>query len=230
MDLAIIWTGLWLGILTAISPCPLTTNIAAISFIGGKSGRKSQVFMAGVLYATGRTIAYISLGMLIIGGTLSSSEASLFLQAYMNEALGPIMILLGLILLNWIDLGISFSLHSNKLQQKAQAGGLLWAFPMGAIFALSFCPVSAGLFFGGLLPLALKHSASSLMLIAVYGLGTAIPVIFFAGIMAFASHLLGKIFGLLTTIEKAVRTFAGAFFILAGLYYCWVYIFAAGSK
>jgi len=228
----VIWiaatSAFWLGILTSISPCPLATNIAAISFIGRKAGEKSHVLKSGFLYALGRTLAYVAFGVVIIAGLLESGEASRFLQKYMNEILGPILIFLGLILLGWIGSGASFSIGSKKLQEKATGGGAIWALPIGALFALSFCPVSAGLFFGGLIPLALKHQ-SSLMLPLVYGLGTALPVVVFAVLLAFGSNYVGKAFDRLTQIEIWIRRFAGTVFILVGIYYCLTHIYGLSA-
>ena len=221
---ALFFSALWLGILTAISPCPLATNIAAISFIGRKAGQKNHVIGSGFLYAAGRTIAYVLLGIVITAGMLSSAEASRFLQKYLNEALGPILIVLGLVLLGWVGSGTSLHIGTEKLQEKAKKGGLLWAVPIGFLFALSFCPVSAGLFFGGLLPLALKHQ-SSVMLPVVYGIGTSLPVVIFAFLMAFGSVYVGKAFNRLTHIEIWIRRLAGTAFILAGLYYSLTYIY-----
>ncbi len=223
-----IWTllfsALWLGILTAISPCPLATNIAAISFIGRKAGQKNHVIGSGLLYSAGRTMAYVMLGVFITAGMLGSAEVSRFFQKYMNEALGPILIILGLVLLGWVGSGASLHIGAEKLQQKAQKGGLLWAVPIGFLFALSFCPVSAGLFFGGLLPLAVKHE-SSIMLPVVYSVGTSLPVVLFAFLMAFGSAYVGKVFNRLTQIEIWIRRLGGTAFILAGLYYCLAHIY-----
>jgi cytochrome c biogenesis protein CcdA len=223
-----IWTlllsALWLGILTAISPCPLATNIAAISFIGRKAGEKNHVLASGLYYAMGRTLAYVLIGAVITAGMLGSAEVSRFLQKYMNEALGPILIILGLVLLGWIGSGASLQIGAQKLQQKAATGGILWALPIGFLFALSFCPVSAGLFFGGLLPLALKHE-SSVMMPLVYGIGTSLPVVIFAFLMACGSSYVGKVFDRLTQIEIWIRRLAGSAFILAGIYYCMTHIY-----
>lgn len=223
-----IWTGVftafWLGILTAISPCPLATNIAAVSFIGRKAGQKNHVIGSGLLYSAGRTIAYVLLGVAITAGVLGSAEASRFLQKYMNEALGPILIVLGLVLLGWIGSGATLKLGGDKLQEKAKNGGLVWALPIGFLFALSFCPVSAGLFFGGLLPLALKQQ-SALVLPVVYGIGTSLPVVIFAVLIAFGSASVGKAFNGLTHIEIWIRRVAGTAFILAGIYYCLTHIY-----
>ncbi|MDF1814746.1 MAG: aromatic aminobenezylarsenical efflux permease ArsG family transporter [Verrucomicrobiales bacterium] len=224
MILTLSLSALWLGILTAISPCPLATNIAAISFIGRKAGQKNHVISSGLLYSAGRTIAYVLVGGVITAGMLGSAEVSRFLQKYMNEALGPILILLGQVLLGWIGSGVSMQLGGEKLQEKAKENGLLWAAPIGFLFALSFCPVSAGLFFGGLLPLALKHQ-SSVMLPMVYGIGTSLPVVLFALLMAFGSAYVGKAFNRLTQIELWIRRLAGTAFIFAGLYYCLSHIY-----
>ena len=172
-------SAIWLGILTAISPCPLATNIAAISFIGRKAGQKDHVLGSGFLYSLGRTAAYVILGLIITGGMLGRADLSRFLQKYMNEALGPIMIILGLVLLGWIGSSASMTLGTETLKSKAEKGSIIWALPIGSLFALSFCPVSAGLFFGGLIPLALKQESIFLIPI-VYGIGTALPVVIFA--------------------------------------------------
>lgn len=220
----VIFSAFWLGILTAISPCPLATNIAAISFIGRKAGQKNHVIGSGLLYSFGRTLAYIILGAIITVGLLGSAEISRFLQQYMNEALGPILIILGLVMLGWIGAGTSLHMGADKLEVKAKQGGILWAVPIGFIFALSFCPVSAGLFFGGLLPLALKQQ-STLLLPVAYGIGTSLPVVIFAFLMAFGSATVGKAFNKLTQIEIWIRRLTGSAFILAGLYYCLTHIY-----
>lgn len=214
-----VFTAFWLGILTAISPCPLATNIAAISFIGRKAGKQNHVIGSGLLYAVGRTLAYVILGTIITIGLLRSAEISRFLQKYMNEALGPILIILGLVLLGWIGSGISLHMGTDKLQAQARQGGIIWAVPIGFLFALSFCPVSAGLFFGGLLPLALKQQSSVLLPLA-YGIGTSLPVVVFALLMAWGSTYVGKAFDKLTHVEIWIRRLAGTAFVLAGIYYC----------
>jgi cytochrome c biogenesis protein CcdA len=209
-------SALWLGILTAISPCPLATNIAAISFIGRQVGKRRAVLGAGLLYTIGRSAAYIVLGAALMAGLLASGEVSRFLQRYLNEALGPILIVLGMILLGMLGSTASLNLGGARLQRWAQRGGVWFALPLGALFALSFCPVSAGLFFGGLVPLSLTHR-SRLLLPLVYGAGTALPVLVFACLIAYASEALGRAFSCLSHVEAWVRRVAGVLFILAGI-------------
>ena len=224
MDGMVMGAAIWLGILTAISPCPLATNIAAISFIGRQVGDRRMVLLSGLLYAAGRTVAYVLLGAVVTAGMIASSDLSQFLQKHLNEILGPILILLGMVLLGLIGSGLSLNLAGQDLQKRAGKGGAWWAAPLGALFALSFCPVSAGLFFGALIPLSIKHE-SRLLLPTLYGAGTAIPVIAFAFLIAFATEHVGKAFNRLTQVEMWIRRIAGVLFVLAGLYDCLIHIY-----
>jgi cytochrome c biogenesis protein CcdA len=142
----------------------------------------------------------------------------------MNEILGPVMILLGLVLLGWIGSGLSLNLAGRGIQERASKGGLVWAGLLGILFALSFCPVSAGLFFAGLLPLALQNG-SRFLVPAVYGLGTALPVVFFSFLIVVSTEAMGKAFSRLTQIETWARPVTGALFILAGVYYSVTHIY-----
>lgn len=224
MDWISLSTAAWLGILTAISPCPLATNVAAISFIGRQMGNKLAIFLSGILYTSGRVIAYLLLGYLISSGLFATGQISRFLQNYLNDILGPLLIILGMILLNLIGHGVSIQLAGAGIQQKAAKNGALYALPLGILFALSFCPVSAGLFFGALIPLTLKNN-SPLTLPLIYGIGTAIPVVVFAFLVAYSSEMLGKAFNSLNKIEAFVRLFTGVIFVIAGIYYCLAHIY-----
>ena len=219
-----ITTALWLGVLTSISPCPLASNIAAISFIGRRVGSTRHVLLSGLLYTIGRTAAYVALGMLVLAGLMASGEVARFLQRYLNQLLGPVLILVGMLLLGWFSFTASLTFAGAGVQERAGKGGAWWSIVLGVLFALSFCPVSAGLFFGGLIPLSAANG-SRLVLPMLYGAGTALPVIVFAFLMAFASQSVGRAFNRLTQIERWVRFATGAVFILAGIYYCLTYIY-----
>lgn len=219
-----IGSAFWLGILTAISPCPMATNIAAISFVGRQVGSRRRVIQSGLLYTLGRTLAYVALGFAVTAGALATADASRFLQKYMNEILGPVLILLGMVLLGWIGSGLSLNLAGAGVQQRASRGGARWSVMLGVLFALSFCPVSAGLFFGALIPLSIREN-SRLLLPLVYGIGTALPVLVFAFLIAFSTEYVGKLFDRLTQVEKWVRAIVGVLFILAGVYYCVTHVY-----
>ncbi|MEW6182999.1 MAG: aromatic aminobenezylarsenical efflux permease ArsG family transporter [Bacillota bacterium] len=215
---------LWLGILTSISPCPLATNIAAISFIGRRVGNTRLVLLSGLLYAIGRMAVYLALGILIVASVLSIPEVSNFLQKYMHKLLGPLLIIVGMFLLELIRFNFGGFGVSERVQQRVERSGIWGAWLLGVVFALSFCPVSAALFFGSLIPLSVKHG-SSVLLPSLYGIGTALPVVVFAFLVAFAAQLVGRIFNQLTQIEWWVRRITGGIFIVVGIYYCLVYIF-----
>lgn len=214
----------WLGILTSISPCPLATNIAAISYIGKRMGTPRKVFFSGLLYTLGRMLTYLILGVLIVAGMLSVPDLAYFLQKYMNTFLGPILILVGMFLLGLIRLNFSGSSVSERMQNRAESYGIWGAGLLGILFALSFCPISAALFFGSLIPLAVQHESRVLMP-TIYGIGTALPVFAFAILVALGARSIGRAFNKVTQIELWARRITGVIFIVVGIYYLSVYIF-----
>ncbi len=216
-------SALWLGILTAISPCPMATNVAAISYIGKRLGSPRQVLLGGVLYTVGRTVAYVGLAVLILAGLQSIPRVSTFLQEYMNKVLGPVLIVVGLFLLELIQLGGRSNL-GERLGRRVEGWGLAGALALGVIFALSFCPISAALFFGSLISLAVKYD-SRVLLPGVFGVGTALPVFVFAVIIGLGVGSLGAAFHKLQRFEWWARRITGVVFILVGIYYCLEYIF-----
>lgn len=217
-------SALWLGILTSISPCPLASNIAAISFIGRRVGSTRQVVLSGLLYTAGRTAAYVAIAIAVLAGLTASGEVARFLQNYLNQILGPVLILAGMVLAGLIEATASLNLAGEAVHRRALRGGLWWSLVLGFVFALSFCPISAGLFFGGLVPVAAANQ-SRLLLPGIYGVGTALPVIGFALLIAFAAQHVGRAFGRLAQVEYWARTITGTVFILAGIYYCVTYIY-----
>jgi cytochrome c biogenesis protein CcdA len=217
-------SALWLGILTSISPCPLATNIAAVSFIGRRIGRTRVVFLTGLLYTLGRILAYVALGSLLVTSVLSIPQLAYFLQKYMNKILGPILIFVGMILLELISINISGPGLSERMQKRVEILGIWGAALLGIVFALSFCPTSAALFFGSLIPLAVKYK-SGFTLPALYGLGTGLPVLLFAVLIAFGAQSVGKAFNKLTQFECWIRRITGVIFIVIGIYFCLTHIF-----
>jgi cytochrome c-type biogenesis protein len=220
-------TALWLGILTSISPCPLASNVAAISFVGRDVGRPRRVLVAGLVYALGRALAYVLVGALVVASLLSIPGVSFFLQRRMNQVLGPLLILIGVVLLGWLPIPRGDRGWSEGLQRRAAGAGLLGPGLLGILFALSFCPVSAGLFFGGLIPLA-TGVKSRIIVPAVYGLGTGLPVALFAVLLAVGATWVGRAFHVLTRIERAARPTTGVVFILAGLHLSATHLFGLG--
>jgi cytochrome c biogenesis protein CcdA len=205
---------LWLGILTSISPCPLATNIAAISYVGRRVEKTRWVLLAGLLYTLGRSIAYVAVAVIVTKGLLSIPGVSNFLQKYMNLFIGPVMLVVGLLLLDIWKFSFGGGMGSG-LQARVDRMGVWGAGLLGILFALAFCPVSAGLFFGGLIPLAIK--GNTVLLSSLYGIGTALPVIGFSLLLAYAAHWVGVAFKKLTAIEIWVRRITAAVMILVGI-------------
>lgn len=211
-------TALWLGILTSISPCPLATNVAAVSYIGRRVEKTRLVAVSGVLYAAGRMLTYLVLGVVLSASLLAVPQLSHFLQKYMNMLMGPLMIIVGMFLLELLTLPIGEgSTWGQRLQAKADKIGVLGAGLLGLVFALSFCPTSAALFFGSLLPLAVK-SGSFLAYPALYGIGTALPVLGFALIIATGAKGLGVAFRRVGAFEIWARRVTGILFVGIGIW------------
>ncbi len=208
---------IWLGVLTSISPCPLATNIAAISYIGRQVEHSKRMFLGGLAYTLGRTFTYIILGAILVSSAHAIPPVSMFLQNRFRLIIGPLLIIAGLFLLGVIPLKSGGSILSHNTQQRLAKSGLWGAFLLGLVFALAFCPISAALFFGNTLGLAAKHG-SRLFMPSLYGLGTALPVIAFAWILAFSAKALGKSFDRVQAVEKWLRRVSGVVFIGAGVY------------
>jgi len=217
-------TAFWLGILTSISPCPLATNIAAISFISKKIVHTRSVLITGFAYTLGRMIAYTMVGFLIIKSLLSVPTAANFLQKYMNKALGPILILVGLFLLDVFRFSMASITLSEKHQHRLADSGVLGSCALGFLFALAFCPLSAALFFGSLIPLAVA-SPIGLSLPLIYGIGTALPALLFAVGIAMGAIAVSRWFHKLTKAEPYVRKATGVVFIVVGIYYILSHVF-----
>jgi cytochrome c biogenesis protein CcdA len=217
-------SAVWLGILTSISPCPLATNIAAISYIGNRIDNPMMVFLSGLLYMLGRILVYLVLGIFLVTSLLSIPDVSFFLQENMNKILGPILILVGIFLLGFVTFNLSGVGISEKIQKRLAGYGVWGAGVLGMLFALAFCPISAALFFGSLIPLSIKHNSNFLMPL-LYGAGTALPVILFALLVSLSTRLVSIFFNKITQFELWARRITGIVFILVGLYLTLVYIF-----
>ena len=219
-----IGSAVWLGILTSISPCPLATNIAAISFIGRRVDKPRAAVATGLLYTLGRTVAYVVLAALLVSSLLSAPAVSHVLQKYMNKALGPLLILVGMLLVGLIEFNVKGSGLAARLGKRVETWGVWSGLALGVVFAMSFCPGSAALFFGSLIPLALKCE-SAFILPTVYGAGTALPVLAFAILIVVSTNAVGRAYDRITQFEWWARRVTGVLFIGIGVYFCLAFIF-----
>lgn len=212
-----------LGLMTAISPCPLATNITATAYISKNISSKRKVFLSGILYSLGRAFTYTTIGLILFFGA-SKFHIARFFNQNGEKYLGPLLIIIGLIMLNVIRLNFfGKSNFSEKLSEKFQDKGLLGSFLIGAVFALAFCPYSGALYFGMLIPMTIS-SVDGLYLPIIFAFGTGLPVLIFTYLLAFAASSVGSFYNKITKIEKAMRTVAGVVFILTGIYYALIFM------
>ena len=210
-------TAFVLGLMTAISPCPLATNITAVGFISKDIENRNRVFVNGLLYTLGRAISYTVIPLVIFLGA-DQFKFSGFFQQYGEKLLGPLLIIIGLLMLDIIKMNIpGVSRLTSKMERKT-SWGYFDAMLLGMIFALAFCPYSGVLFFGMLVPITIS-SASGLYLPVVFAIATGIPVIIFAWILAFSIGSIGGVYNKMKNFEIWFRRVIAVLFIVVGIYY-----------
>lgn len=148
---------------------------------------------------------------------------SQFLQGGLNLVLGPILIVVGMLLTGLLEVPWSLSLAGDGMQERVGAGWW-WPLLLGGLFALSFCPVSAALFFGSLVPLAVR-AESPLAVPLAYGVATAVPVVAVACVLAFSAGAVGRTYNAMQRFAWWAQRITGGVFILAGIYLSLIYIF-----
>ena len=217
-----------LGIMTAISPCPLATNISAIGFISKDINHKKKVFVNGLIYTLGRAITYTVIGIILIA-TLNQGASVYKIQkhiwTYGELFIGPFLIIMGLFMFDLIKLNFSFlGKWSSKVGQQSKTGSFWSTLMLGIVFALAFCPYSGFLYFGMLIPLSVSSTAGYSMPF-VFAVATGLPVIIFAWILAFSISGLGSFYNKVKTFEFWFRRVIAVIFFAVGLYFIWlVYI------
>jgi cytochrome c biogenesis protein CcdA len=205
--------------MTAISPCPLATNITAIAYASKKIDNSKHTIIVGILYTLGRMLTYVLIASAIVWFGLNTQSIALTLQKYGDKILGPLLLIVGIIMLDVIKINfLKTSDKLNKLKEKLASKGFLGSFLLGVIFALAFCPFSAVLFFGMLIPIALK-AGDGLIIPSVFAFATGLPVIIFSFILVYSISKLGNIMNKIGIFEKWMRKIVSIIFIIAGLYY-----------
>ncbi len=216
-------TAFVLGLMTAISPCPLATNITATAYIAKNIADKKKVLLSGIIYSLGRAFSYTTIGIILYFGA-SQFHIARFFNQNGEKYLGPLLIIIGLMMLNVIRLNfIAKSNFTEKFSAKFENKGLLGSFVIGAIFALAFCPYSGALYFGMLIPITIA-GADGLYLPLIFAFGTGLPVVLFTYLLAYTAAKVGAFYNQIGKLEKAMRYITGIIFILVGLYYIAIFI------
>ncbi|MFH1320150.1 MAG: aromatic aminobenezylarsenical efflux permease ArsG family transporter [Bacteroidota bacterium] len=210
-----------LGLMTAISPCPLATNITAIAYISKDIDNRNRTFTNGLIYTLGRAISYTVLGLILYFGASTFDVANIF-QGYGEKLLGPLFVIIGVFMLDVVKIKFpGFGKLTEKMEQKSQTGGILNVLLLGIVFALAFCPYSGVLYFGMLIPMTIA-SVQGLFLPVIFAIGTGLPVIIIAWFIAFTVSGVGNFYNKLKIFEFWFRRVVSAVFIIIGLYYIYI--------
>ena len=218
------FSALLLGLITAISPCPLATNIAALAYVSRRAHERRRAVMTAVLYTMGRMFSYSVVGIIVIVAGIEIPGVASFLQNFGEQVLGPLLIAVGVIMLTISR--IPLSLGGGRLSAlggKVADWGMIGGFLLGVLFALAFCPYSAVLFFGVLVPLALR-STGGVALPAVYAIGTGLPVLVFGVLLSAGVAGVSGWLNAVTRMEKVIRIVTAIVFIGVGMYYVVLWI------
>jgi cytochrome c-type biogenesis protein len=212
----------FIGLMTAISPCPLATNITAIAYASKRIGNSKHTIIVGFIYTLGRMFSYVLLAASIVWFGLNTQVIAIFLQVYGEKIIGPLLIIIGVFMIDLIKYKfIKDSGRLNKLKEKLAKKGYLGSFFLGVLFALAFCPFSAVLFFGMLIPVAIR-AGDGLIVPAVFAFATGLPVIILSFILVYSVSKLGSIMNKIQTFEKWMRKIVGSIFLLVGVYYIYI--------
>jgi sulfite exporter TauE/SafE len=214
-------TAFLLGLMTAISPCPLATNITALAYISKDVENKRTVFLNGLYYTLGRALTYTILGAIIFFGA-SKFQISRAVQANGEKWIGPLLIVIGIYMLGIIKLPGSSGTMMQRFADKVKLGSSWGALLLGMIFALAFCPYSGVLYFGMLMPMVLSQPAG-LVLLPDFAIATGLPVILLSYFLAFSIGGIGKFYNKIKTFEVWFRQIVAVLFILTGFYFVWIY-------
>jgi len=214
-------TAFLLGLMTAISPCPLATNVTALAYISKDVENRRTVFINGLLYTLGRALSYTILGAIIYFGA-SKFHVSRAVQANGEKWIGPLLIVIGIFMLGVIKLPGSSGSLLQRAADKVKLGNGWGALLLGIIFALAFCPYSGVLYFGMLMPMVLSQPAG-LILLPDFAIATGLPVILMSYLLAFSIGSVGRFYNRLKVFEAWFRRIVAVLFIVTGCYFVWIY-------
>jgi len=212
----------FIGLMMAISPCPLATNLTAVAYITQRSEGGRHTLLVGSLYTLGRMVAYVGIAALIVVLGLNVQAIANFLQVYGERLLGPLLIVIGVVMLGLVRLPVSlgsarYQAAKERVTERLAGRRFLGPFLLGVLFALSFCPFSAVLYFGMLIPLALRNQ-SPVLLPAVFAIATGLPVVVLSLLLVQGIATAGRAVQQVQAVEVWLRRAVGGVFIIAGVY------------
>lgn len=204
------------GLIGATSPCQLTTNLSAIAYVSRRPG-EGRAWMEAVTYTLGKVLVYTAAGGAVIALGLEIQSSTVPVVVVARKLLGPLLIVIGLMFLGLLNLRMSAGERlTEAIQRRISVRGAWGAFLMGVVFSFAFCPTLFLLFFGLTIPLGLRSEAG-LLVPGLFAVGTALPLLAYAGLLAAGSGLAGGYALRLSRGYPVVRRIAGVIFILAGI-------------
>src|SRR5665648_51311 len=207
-----------LGLLASIGPCPLATNVTTLGYMARQFSDWRAVLATGVSYILGRVTAYGLIGIMVLVAGARVSKMAGWLQSVAEIGLGPLLILVGLVLLDLVRPNLVLSSGPiAQFQERIAHIRFIGAFALGIMFALAFCPYSAALYFGILIPLAFKSTAG-LTLPLLFGVGTGIPVLVLGIPLALGLKQAAVGLNILGKVEPIIRKVVAFMFIGVGIY------------
>ncbi|MBR5375120.1 MAG: sulfite exporter TauE/SafE family protein [Paludibacteraceae bacterium] len=215
---SIIW-----GIIVAVCPCTMAANITAITAMSRDKREKRDVFARGIAYAFGRAAAYIALGILLVtfaqGLRIGESFQHLF-----GLFLGPILVLIGILMLDIIHIHGLADKCMVVFNRMVKQFGFWKSFLLGIMLAFAFCPYSATIYFGVVIPSSLSAENGYIVPI-FFAIGATIPVLSLAWIFAYSMDTAKKKLDKFQQYELWFRRILAILFIISGILFILEYYF-----
>lgn len=218
-------SALLFGLIGALSPCQVSTGLAAFVYATRRVDRPGAALASGLAYVGGKVLVYTALGLAAVALGVGMQQASIPVIVAARKAIGPLLLVIGLSMLGVIQLPLSVGAQlSARLERQAEGRGVLGAFLLGVAFAFAFCPTLFVLFFGLTLPLAVASPLGPLFP-ALFALGTTLPLLAFVTLAAAGGVGMGQFIRGAKGAGVVLNRVAGVVFVLVGLHEIVLYWF-----
>ena len=214
-----VFTAFLLGLIVALHPCPLAANVAAMGYIAKDAHCRRRVFINGLAYTLGRILAYSLLGVVLLAvfrGSGAVGMAGRWFSEWGERLLGPVLVAVGLYFI--LERFIHKHEHCPDVQARGRRFGGFWgSLALGVLLALSFCPESAIVYFGMLMPLSAR-SAGGYFLPVVFALATSVPTVLMAWAVAYGISGTDAMRAKMHAVQRWINIVVGVLFIVAGMF------------
>jgi len=211
-----IFAVLLIGLVGALSPCQLTTNLSAIAYVSRRPG-EGRVWAEALAYTAGKIVIYSLFGGAVIVLGLTLEQSAIPIVVFARKIVGPLMIVIGFGLMGMIRLrGSAGAGLYRKFRGQVPERGVAGAFLLGAVFSFLFCPTLFWLFFGLMLPMALT-STGGWVFPGLFALGTALPFLMVAGLLSAGTDPSRRLMEQSKLYHGKITKVSGAILILAGV-------------